>query len=420
MTRRFMPLIVFAAFFAMHPAPVLAGVSDGIAAVVNDGVVTTSEVNDRIDLIVSSSGMPRRDPRVRDELRPRVLDGLVTELIQTQEAKNNGITVSEDQVAEGLQKIANENQMDLDQFRRFLKSQHVNPKTLEHQITAQVAWMQLVQKNLRPQITVSESEIAAEKERIAQHAGQTEFSLAEIYLPFTAADESDVGKFAAKLIADMKKGARFSELARQFSKSPTASAGGAIGWLRDDQLDPVKRQAVAALTKENPLSDPIRGDGGYYILLLRDSRVIVSPTEAGAVKDSELQLRDVLAPVRDGNTNAALAVVNAVRRDTQGCEALGERASRDKAITIADRTVQTSLLPQDAQDAFRALNTGEATAAHVEGNRVVVTYLCNRRELETSAMDEQIANQLGTARLDILAKRYLRDLLDNALVERRL
>lgn len=392
--------------------------TDGIAAVVNDGIVTRREVEDRLNLILSSSRI-KPDEKARGAMRSGVLESLITEQVQLQEAKANGLLPTETQIQEALGKIAAENKLTTEQFLTLITRSGANPASLQRQIAAQLAWSQLVQKTVRPLINVSESEIAAEKERIKQFAGQNEYLLAEIYLPFEGpASEAETKALADRMVTDMKKGARFSELARQFSKSPTAQGGGMLGWLRDDQLTATQIASIKGLSKEMPLSTAMRGDSGYYIYLLRETRPILAPDAVNAKQDTQFDLRDLSVPITS-TPEAARARADAIRKETGTCETVAKRVSQESDLQLEPQQLRLSTLSDTLAKSLETAQAGNVLPLPETEKAVRLRFVCTRTALTTSDVDEQIANRLGTARLETMAKRYLRDLMASAFIERR-
>ena len=121
-------------------------------------------------------------------------------------------------------------------------------------------------------IEISDDEIDEAIKRAKEHANEPQSRVAEIFLAVdNPAQDDEVRALAERLTEQMRKGARFSAVAQQFSQSATAAVGGDIGWVRPDQLPPELGKAVAQL-KAGELSAPIQTGGGYYLLLVLDRR----------------------------------------------------------------------------------------------------------------------------------------------------
>lgn len=256
-----------------------------IAAVVNQDAISEADVRDRLRLILASSGLPDT-PDMRARALKQVLDSLVDEQIKLQEAARNQLTVSQEEIDKAFGQIAANNKMSAEQFMGAMKQGGINRMTLDRQIKAQLAWTKVVQKMVRPQVTVSASDVAALKERMRKNIGKTEYLVSEIFLPVDdKAEESDVRGLATKLVSEIGEGkAPFAAVARQVSRAAGSEKGGDMGWVQEGRL-PDDLDAALKTLQEGQLSQPIRGANGYHILQLRQKR---SFAEANIPSDDDL------------------------------------------------------------------------------------------------------------------------------------
>ncbi|MGB0720065.1 MAG: peptidylprolyl isomerase [Bdellovibrionales bacterium] len=246
----------------------------GIAVVVNDGAISLSDLNDRMDMIIVSSNLPD-NKGTRAKLQPQIVGSLVEEELKLQEAKRLDLDVTQAEINEGFATIAQQNNFTPEQFKKILTQSKISTSTMERQIKSQIAWSKVVQARLRPQINISESDIDVVVDRLADREGSHEFLVSEIFLPVESADkEGEVKALAQKLIAQVRgQKAPFGRLAQQFSKAPGAPQGGALGWVQGGQL-PEALDAVLPKIGKGDVSDPIRSDSGFHILQLHDKRVL--------------------------------------------------------------------------------------------------------------------------------------------------
>ncbi|NIA70295.1 hypothetical protein HBA54_16935 [Pelagibius litoralis] len=241
------------------------------AAVVNDEVISVLDLAMRVRLAIVGAGV-NDSPEVRRRLTPQVLRGLIDERLQMQEAGRLDIAVSDDQVANALQQISQQNGMSEGQFLSMLRNRGIIPTTLIDQIRAQIAWQSIVQRRLRPTIVISDEEVQEVADRLASRQGSIERRIAEIFVSVeSAAQEDQALANANRLLEQLRAGANFAGLARQFSQSGTASLGGDRGWVQDGELPEELNKALAQMGPGD-VSPPIRSLSGFTILLLRDLR----------------------------------------------------------------------------------------------------------------------------------------------------
>lgn len=342
----------------------------GIAAVVNDDIITFNDIDDRMKLYML--GAPQNLPaEARQRLLQQAVFRLVDEKLQMQEAKSLNIEVARGDIEQGFTAIAAQNKMDADHFRKALSHNGVNLNTIEDQIKAEIAWSQVVRRRLRPQITISENEIDTEVDRLQRGSGRTEYRLAEIFLPFDGpATEKNARELAEKLIGEIAKGRPFSNAAREFSEAPGAAKGGDMGWIEEGILAPEIETAIQNL-QPGQLSTPVRTAKGYYVMFLRESRQKGMPTAAAAP-----------APAVEAAPRPGLI-------------------SSDDSVPVSElRNVSAPKIITGEE--VSAPDTAETTARKGD-----------------EAQREEVASRLGLQRLEQMAERYLRDLRATAFIEQR-
>lgn len=248
--------------------------AEGIAAVVNSDAITMSDVYDRMKLMIVSSGMPNT-PDIQERLKNQVLNMLIEESLQMQEARSANITITPEEVAGGLTTIAKNNNLELDRFRAMLQNDGIRIRTLENQVRAQLAWGRVVQRKLRKQVDVSESDIDERQRFLEASIGKQQYQVAQIFLPLDSGQqEAEVQALAQRLTREItERRAPFPQVAQQFSQEAAAARGGDLGWVQEGELPEQLNQALATM-KEGDLSDPIRTVSGYHILLLRGKRTV--------------------------------------------------------------------------------------------------------------------------------------------------
>jgi peptidyl-prolyl cis-trans isomerase SurA len=266
-----------------RPALAQSATQQRIAAVVNDDVVTSQDLLDRLALAVATSGLPN-DQETRQRLAPQVLRGFIDEKLQIQEAQRLGLEVTEAEVDQAMDTIAKRNNTNRADLTRYLAESGLNPRTLRDQLRAQIAWIKVVGRELRPQIVVTQDQIDLALRRSAEDDADVELLLSEILLPvYDRAQEASVVQDARGLVASIRGGADFSGLARQVSAAASAENGGDLGWVRAGAITPDLRDRLLALDV-GEVSDPIVSPAGVHIVRVRDQR---SPEEDGAANDRD-------------------------------------------------------------------------------------------------------------------------------------
>lgn len=256
------------------------------AAVVNDDIISVLDLAMRLQLAIIAAGVEDSQD-IRKRLTPQVLDNLIDERLQMQEARRLDISVTDVQVAGALEQIAQQNNMTEGQFLTMLRNRGVIPTTLIEQIRAQIAWQAIVQRRVRPNVVIPPEEVEEVATRLAARRGSIERRVAEIFIPVESnAKENEALADANRLFEELRRGANFAGLARQFSQSGTAILGGDLGWVRDGELDEALNTVLAQMGP-GEISRPVRTVSGFHILLLRDMRKIETQNiDRGRIQES--------------------------------------------------------------------------------------------------------------------------------------
>ncbi|MBX6320757.1 MAG: peptidylprolyl isomerase, partial [Rhodospirillaceae bacterium] len=369
-------LIALAALGTAQPAAAQDALR--IAAVVNDEAISQFDLAARIRMAIVSSNL-EDTPEVRQRLGPQVLRALIDDRLKMQEAKRQGITVSDADIDSRIDQLAQQNGMTRADFERALKRSGIPPEILSDQIRTDVAWARLVQRRLRPLVTITDGEIDAALARIAANQGKPESLVAEIFLPVESPDQDEqVRQTGDRLIQQIRDGAPFAAIARQFSESATAAGGGLIGWVHPGQLEEALDKAVQQLGV-GEVSPLIRGVGGYHILTVVDRRI------AGEVKpeDGHVTLAQLLLPLSADPTREEVAAAEQKARTVAG-----KAASCGDLVSIAEtegsagparlNNVAIGQLPQALRRLALNLPVGRLSEPLRLGRVVGVFMVCSR------------------------------------------
>ncbi|MBL8519057.1 MAG: peptidylprolyl isomerase [Betaproteobacteria bacterium] len=249
---------------------------DRIAAVVNNEVITQNDLNERYATIVKQLQKQGTKLPPQDELRRQILERMINDLVQVQEAKETGIRIDDATLDKTLQRIADENNVSMTEFRRLLEADGVRYAKFREEIRGELAMQRLREREVEGNVNVTEAEVDTQLALEAKEAtSDQEYRLAHILLLLpeqaTAAQIDAKRKRALQALAELRKGADFAQISAQFSDAPDALQGGNLGWRPVGRLPAIFTEALAPL-KPGEITDILKSPNGFHIVKLLDKR----------------------------------------------------------------------------------------------------------------------------------------------------
>jgi peptidyl-prolyl cis-trans isomerase SurA len=393
-------------------------------AIVNGEVITDTDIEQRLNLVIAANGGQITEEE-RARVRLQVMRNLIDEKLEIQEAANNDIKISDAEVQRSFDRVAANFKRTPQQFSEFLKASGSSEASIKSQIRGEMAWSRLLRRRVEPLVAVGDEEVEAVIAKLNESKGKEEFHVAEIFLSATPETEAQVMGDAARIVGQIRGGASFVAYARQFSEASTAGLGGDLGWVRAEQLADALVPVVTSLQTSNiatAVSDPVRVPGGVTILALIDKRQVLSADPLDAI----LSLKQMSMPLPPGVTEATARIkveeFQSATKDMGGCGAVDAVGQRIGATVATNDAVRMRDLPPALQEVMKNLSIGQATPAFgsaKDGLRVLV--LCGRDDPAQAGGPnfEQIYAQMSEERVNMRARRYLRDLRRDAIVDYR-
>lgn len=390
-------------------------------AVVNGDIVTDTDVEQRLNLVVAANG-GRIDDAERERLRLQVLRNLIDEKLQIQEASSHEVKVSEAEVEQAYSRVAQNFRQSPKEFEAFLRRAGSSPLSIKQQIRGELAWSRLLRKRVEPFINVGDDEVQQVIGKLEAAKGQEEFRVGEIFLSATPETQAQVLADAGRIAQQVRGGASFVAYARQFSEASTAAVGGDLGWVRPAQLSEAIQGVVKNLAP-GAVSDPVLVPGGVALIALIEKRQVLAADPLDAVlslKQLSVQLRPDMT---QEEANSLVAKMQEGTRSMGGCGRAETVAGQLGAEVTSNDQIRLRDLPPALQDLMKNLPIGASTppfGSAREGVRVLV--LCGRDDAPTQVKPpsfDEVYAQLNDQRVNSAARRYLRDLRRDAIIEYR-
>lgn len=257
---------------------------DKIVAIVNDDVVTKSELDRalslaRIQLSQSNTNVPGKEV-----LQKQVLDQLINKKLQLQIAKQVGINITSADIDRVVQNVADKNNISTSELYKRINQDGMSTATYRTELHDQMTVQKLQQQEVNSRITVTADEITNYMQsKLWQSNSSKEYHLEDILIPLSDTPSSDdivdAKKRALGVIAKINQGQNFTEAAQKESGDDRALTGGDLGWRKLPEIPSAFAQHVVNM-RTNEIAGPIQTPNGFHIIRLVDERAIESKSDA--------------------------------------------------------------------------------------------------------------------------------------------
>jgi peptidyl-prolyl cis-trans isomerase SurA len=388
-------------------------------AIINGDVITQTDVEQRLALLAIANGGKVPDEEA-DRLRQQILRNLIDETLEIQAATAEKIEIRDSDIDKTVTRVAANVKQTPEQLKVYLEANGSSMSSLRRQIQGEIAWQRLQRAKIESGVSVGDDEVKAVLDRMTASKGSEEYRVGEIFLSATPATEAQTMDNANKILEQLRNGASFAGYARQYSEASTAAVGGDLGWVRPEQL-PAPLAAALRQMAPGSVSSPIEVPGGVSIIAVQDTRKILTADP----RDAVLSLKQVSLNFPKGmNRQAAEPIVSRFGdavRSIGGCGGAEKIAADFNGEVVQRDDVKLRDLPPALQQMMMPMQVGQATqpfGSLEEGVRVLV--ICGRDEVDANQPSfDEVYNQLNEERINTRARRYLRDLRRDAVIEFR-
>jgi peptidyl-prolyl cis-trans isomerase SurA len=288
---------------------------DRIVAVVNTEVITQNDLADRVNLVVRQLQRQGGQLPPSEVLSRQILERLINDLLQVQLAKETGIKVDDATLDRTIERIAQENNLAMAEFRAALEKDGIKYPRFREDIRNEILLARLREREVDNNIVVTDAEVETELARLAREAtSDAEYRLSHVLVlvpPQANAEQIEARRRRALLaLSELRRGANFAQIAATYSDAPDALQGGNLGWRASSRLPSLFLETLERL-QPNEVSDIMRSPNGFHIVKLLEKR-----GKAAVAGVQQTQVRHILLRARDG---------------------LSESEARQRLLTLRDR-----------------------------------------------------------------------------------
>ena len=400
---------------------------DGIVAVVEDDVVLESELRYRFEQVVRQMRQSDIQLPPDDVLMSQIMERLIVESIQRQEAERRGIEIDDETLTRAVMSFAESNNMSLEQFQAALAADGIGYRQFREEIRGEMMITRLQRNLINRRISISEQDVQGllNSPYYAQLFSD-EYRVGHILLSLEegASDAliARVERQANAIIADLRAGADFAQTAIAKSSSSTALEGGDLGWRRAGELPSLFAETVLEM-KVGDVGEPIRTSGAFHIIKLLEQRgagmqsivqtnvrhILVKPSEIRSPEETATLIREIKAQLDSGEDFVELAKVH----------------SEDPASALAGGELGWATADQfvgQFGDVMNATEVGGISEPFLTQFGWHILQVLGRRDQDMSdeARENMAVDILHKRRFEEERQEWLKEMRDEAFVEVRL
>lgn len=300
-------LLLSCAAFAFAQAPARADANpvplDRVLVVVNDEAITQWDMSEQRRILLQQMKASKIQPPSNDVLDRQVLERLIIERAVLQFAKDTGIRVDDTTVERTILRVAEENKLSPDEFRKVLEREGIPYANYREDIRHQIIIQRVRDREVDSKVTVSDAEVDNDLATVASQAGgEGEYLLSHIYITVPEQASPEVveasRKRAEQALADVRSGKDFGQVAAIYSSAPDAPSGGNLGWRTRARLPSVFADVVRTM-KPGDVSGILRSAGGFHVVKLVEERNRNQPTVV-----DQTHARHILIKVNEQSSEA--------------------------------------------------------------------------------------------------------------------
>ena len=403
---------------------------DRVVAIVDEGVVLQSDIDTSLKTIKINAQEKNQPLPEESILREQVLEKLIVDTIQTQQAEKMGIRIDDTRLEDALKSIAKENNMTLAQLQQKTAAQGLSYASFREQIRKEIAASEARNAQVRRRINILPQEVESLALLLSEETQATvQYKISHIQLRIedgaTQADKEALEQQAKDLTERLKQGADFATMAYTYSKGPKALQGGDWGWMRKEEMPTIFADQITGEGK-NSIIGPFRSGVGFHILKIDDVKGLetIAVTEVNArhilIKTSVImsdegaqrQLNNIIADIKAGNDTFA-EMAKRYSQDPGSAAKDGELGFQTPDLYVPEFKHQIDTLPIGQISApFKTVH-GWHIAEVLERRQVDRTDAAMKNKAYRILMNRKFNEESGAWLQEIRASAYVEILQDN-------
>ncbi|WP_337908977.1 peptidylprolyl isomerase SurA [Vibrio cholerae] len=395
---------------------------DSVAVIVNSGVILQSDVDSALKTIKANAKQNKQPLPQETVLREQVLEKLIIDTLQQQEADRIGVKIDDNRLNEAIKEIAKNNQQTQEQLIASVAQEGLTYPEFREQVRKEMAASDARNALVRRRINILPAEVDTLAELLAQETDATvQYKISHIQLRVDdGQDKSAAETLANELVNDLRNGADFAQMAYAYSKGPKALQGGDWGWMRKEEMPTIFADQIKMQNKGSIIG-PFRSGVGFHILKIDDVKgletvavtevnarhILIKPTIILSDEGAQKQLNEFVQRIKNGEVTFA-ELAQQYSQDPGSAAQKGELGYQTPDLYVPEFKHQIETLPVgQISEPFKT----------VHGWHIVE--VLDRREVDRtdSALKNKAYRILFNRKFNEEASAWLQELRASAFVE---
>ncbi|EGR2467967.1 peptidylprolyl isomerase SurA [Vibrio cholerae] len=395
---------------------------DSVAVIVNSGVILQSDVDSALKTIKANAKQNKQPLPQETVLREQVLEKLIIDTLQQQEADRIGVKIDDNRLNEAIKEIAKNNQQTQEQLIASVAQEGLTYPEFREQVRKEMAASDARNALVRRRINILPAEVDTLAELLAQETDATvQYKISHIQLRVDDGQDKNAAEtLANKLVNDLKNGADFAQMAYAYSKGPKALQGGDWGWMRKEEMPTIFADQIKMQNKGSIIG-PFRSGVGFHILKIDDVKgletvavtevnarhILIKPTIILSDEGAQKQLNEFVQRIKNGEVTFA-ELAQQYSQDPGSAAQKGELGYQTPDLYVPEFKHQIETLPVgQISEPFKT----------VHGWHIVE--VLDRREVDRtdSALKNRAYRILFNRKFNEEASAWLQELRASAFVE---
>ncbi|AOY48823.1 peptidylprolyl isomerase SurA [Vibrio cholerae] len=395
---------------------------DSVAVIVNSGVILQSDVDSALKTIKANAKQNKQPLPQETVLREQVLEKLIIDTLQQQEADRIGVKIDDNRLNEAIKEIAKNNQQTQEQLIASVAQEGLTYPEFREQVRKEMAASDARNALVRRRINILPAEVDTLAELLAQETDATvQYKISHIQLRVDDGQDKNAAEtLANKLVNDLKNGADFAQIAYAYSKGPKALQGGDWGWMRKEEMPTIFADQIKMQNKGSIIG-PFRSGVGFHILKIDDVKgletvavtevnarhILIKPTIILSDEGAQKQLNEFVQRIKNGEVTFA-ELAQQYSQDPGSAAQKGELGYQTPDLYVPEFKHQIETLPVgQISEPFKT----------VHGWHIVE--VLDRREVDRtdSALKNKAYRILFNRKFNEEASAWLQELRASAFVE---